>query len=71
MISCGKAVNRMEMSGVSLQKMKALTVKTETGTRTGKGRYNLTHLNIKCLQFTVIYFFLADVLFSGCHLRFG
>jgi hypothetical protein len=44
MISCGMAVKRMEMLGVSLRKMKALTVKMETGTRTGKGRYNLTHI---------------------------
>ena len=43
MISCGKAVNRMEMLGVSMRKIKALTIKMETGTRTGKGRYNLTH----------------------------
>jgi hypothetical protein len=31
------------MLGVSLRKMKALTVKMETRTWTGKGRYNLTH----------------------------
>jgi len=43
MISCGMAVKRMEMLGVSLRKMKALTVKMETGTWTSKGRYNLTH----------------------------
>jgi len=43
MISCGMAVKRMEMSGVSVRKMKALTVKTETGAWTGKGRYTLTH----------------------------
>jgi hypothetical protein len=43
MINCGMAVKRMEMLGVSLRKMKALTVKKETGTWTGKDRYNLTH----------------------------
>ena len=44
MISCGKAVNRMQMLGVNLRKIKALTIKMETGTRTGEGRYNLTQV---------------------------
>jgi len=39
MISCGMAVKRMEMLGVSLRKMKTLTVKMETGTWSG----NMTH----------------------------
>ena len=32
MTSCGMAVKRMGMLGVSLRKMKALTVNMETGT---------------------------------------
>ena len=42
-IHCGMAVKNMGKLGVSLRKMKALTVKMETGTWTSKGRYNLTH----------------------------
>jgi hypothetical protein len=38
MICCGIAVTRMEMLGVSVRKMKALTVKMETVTLIGKGR---------------------------------
>ena len=36
--SCGMAVKRMGMLGVSVRKMKALTVKMETVTLIGKGR---------------------------------
>jgi len=35
---CGMAVKRMGMLGVSLRKMKVLTVKMETVTLMGKGR---------------------------------
>ena len=42
MICCGWAVKRMGMLGVSVRKMKALTVKMETLTLIGKGRKNLT-----------------------------
>jgi hypothetical protein len=35
------AVKRMGMLGVSVMKMKALTVKVETVTLIGKGGYNL------------------------------
>jgi hypothetical protein len=35
-------VKRMGMLGVNVKKMKALTVKMETVTLFGKGRYNLT-----------------------------
>jgi len=38
MISCGMAVRRMGMLGVSVRKMKALTVKMETVTLIGKVR---------------------------------
>ena len=38
MICCGMAVKRTEMSGVSVRKMKALTVKMGTVTLIGKGR---------------------------------
>jgi hypothetical protein len=42
-------------------KMKTLTVKMETVTLIGKGRYNLTCLYIKLVKC----FFLADILFLG------
>jgi len=43
MIKCsGMAVRRMGMLGVSVRKMKALTVKTGTVTLIGKGRYDVT-----------------------------
>jgi len=38
MICCGMAVKSMGMLGVSVRKMKALTVKAQTVTLTGKGR---------------------------------
>ena len=38
MICCGMAVNRMGELGVSVRKIKALTVKMETMTLIGKGR---------------------------------
>jgi len=37
-VRCGMAVKRMGMLGVSVKKMKALTVKMETVTLIGKGR---------------------------------
>ena len=40
MISCGRAVKRIRKLGVSVRKMKTLTVETET--LIGIGRYNLT-----------------------------
>jgi hypothetical protein len=36
--SCGMAIKRMGMLGVSVRKMKALTVMIETGTLIGNGR---------------------------------
>jgi hypothetical protein len=41
-ICCGMAVKRVGMLGVSVGKMQALTVKTETATLIGKGREDLT-----------------------------
>jgi len=38
MIHCGTAVKRMRMFGVSVRTMKALAVKMETVTLTGKGK---------------------------------
>jgi len=38
LICCGMAGKGMEMLGVSVRKMKALTVKMETVTLSGKGR---------------------------------
>jgi hypothetical protein len=37
-ICCGTAVKRIAMLGVSVRKIKALTVKMETVTLTGEGR---------------------------------
>ena len=42
MICCGMALKSMGMLGVSVSKMKALTVKVETVTLTGKGAQNVT-----------------------------
>ena len=42
MICCGMKVKRMGMLGVSVRKVKALTVKMSTATLFGKGRQNLT-----------------------------
>ena len=42
MICCGMAVRRLGMLGVNVRKMKALTVKLETVTLIGKGRWNVT-----------------------------
>jgi ABC-type uncharacterized transport system permease subunit len=42
MKSCGMTGNRVEMLGVNVKKMKALTVKMETVTLTGTGTKNLT-----------------------------
>jgi hypothetical protein len=44
--SCGVAVNRMGMLGVSVRKMKALTVTIKTVTLIGKYTYNLTMLSV-------------------------
>ena len=41
-ICSGMAVRRMGMLGVSVRKMKGLTVKIETVTLIGKGRYDVT-----------------------------
>jgi len=43
MICCGTAVKRMGMLGLSVRKIKALTVKMKTMTLIGKGRKNLTY----------------------------
>jgi hypothetical protein len=40
MIGCGMAMKRMGMLGASVRKKKALTVKMETVTLTGKGRWD-------------------------------
>ena len=41
MIYCRMTVKRIGMPGVSVRKMKALTVKMRTVTMNGKGRYNM------------------------------
>jgi len=40
---CGMAVKRMGMLGVTVRKMKVLTVKIGTVTLIGKGKWNLTY----------------------------
>jgi len=40
MICCGMAVKRVGMLGVSVRSVKTLTVKMETVTLIGTGRYN-------------------------------
>jgi len=42
MICCGMAVKRVGMLGESVRKLKALTVRVETVTLSGKGRWNQT-----------------------------
>ena len=44
MICCGKTVKRMGILGVSVRKMKVLTVKIETVTLSGQFGWNLTCL---------------------------
>jgi len=51
MICCGMAVRRMGMPRVSVRQIKALTVKMETVTLIGEGRF------IKCMKLIVKYFF--------------
>jgi hypothetical protein len=46
--------------------VKALTVRMETVTPIGKGRYNLMGIwCIKCMKLIVTYFYFADILFGG------
>ena len=54
-----------------MKKMIAPTVKMETMTLTGKGRWNLTCYMYKCMKLIVQYFFFADVVFLRGSLRFG
>ena len=42
MICCGMAIKRMAKLGMSVRKVKVLTVKMETATLIGKGGRNLT-----------------------------
>jgi hypothetical protein len=56
MIRCGMAVKRMGKLGVSVRKMRALTVEMETVTLTGKGRWNWTCFVFKCTKLIVKYF---------------
>jgi hypothetical protein len=65
-ICCGMRVYRMWMLGVSVRKMKALTVNMETGTLIGKGRMNLTCF--MCLVYAInstILFLGRRIIFSG------
>jgi len=54
--SCGMAVKRMGVLGVSVKMMMTLTLKMETVTLIGKGRWNLTCFVYKCMQLIVKYF---------------
>jgi hypothetical protein len=53
-----------------VRKMKALTMKLDTVTLIGKGRWNLTCCLYKCMKLIVKYFFLNALFFMSC-LRFG
>jgi hypothetical protein len=51
MVCCGKTVKWMGMLGVSVRKMKARTMKMETVTLIGKGRWNLMcDLCVQCMK---------------------
>ena len=54
--------------GVSVWKMKTLTVKMERVTLIGKCRYNLTCFVYKCMKLLAIFFF--KTILGGCF-RFG
>jgi len=41
-VTCGMAVRRVGMLGVTARKIKTLTVQMETATVSGKGRQNVT-----------------------------
>jgi hypothetical protein len=69
--SCGMAVYRMGMLGVSVRKMKALTVKMETVTLIGEGEQNLTCFVYEVYAINSKLFFLAHILFVWGCLRFG
>jgi hypothetical protein len=58
------ALKRMGLLGMSVRKMKALTVKIEMVIMIGKGREDLTCFVYKCMELMVKYF-LAEVLFLG------
>jgi hypothetical protein len=65
------AVKKMGKLGVSVRKMKALTLKMETVTLNAKVRQNLTCFLYQMYAVNSKIFFLADVVFWGGHLRFG
>jgi len=72
MICCGMAVKRMVKLGVSVRKMKALTVKMETVTLSGKGGWNWMCFVHYVYEINSKIFFLADIVFlGGGLLRFG
>jgi len=56
-VCSGMAVRRMGMLGVSVRKMKGLTVKTETVTLIGKGRYDVTCFVYKVFEINSKIFF--------------
>jgi hypothetical protein len=65
------ALKRMGVFVVSVRKMQALTLKTETVSLIGKDRQNLTCFVIKCVKSIVKHFFLSGLLFFWGHLKFG
>jgi len=70
MIRCGMA-KKMGVLGVSVGKMRALTVKVETVTLVHKGRENLTYLVYSVYVINSKIFFLKGCFILGCHLRIG
>jgi hypothetical protein len=57
MICNGMAVKSMGMLGMSVRKMKALTVKMVRVTQTGKGTHNVTYLVNKVCEINSKIFF--------------
>jgi hypothetical protein len=57
MICCGMAVKRLEVLGVNVRNMKALTVKLETVTLIGKGGLKRTFLFLGVVLDLYKYFF--------------
>jgi hypothetical protein len=59
MTCCGMTLKRKGMSGESVRKIKALTVKMETVSLIGKGRYNMTCFVYEVYEINSKIFFLG------------
>jgi len=71
MICCGAAWRRMGILGVSVRKIKALTLKMKTVTLIDKGRKNLTYFVYSVYEInSKIYFLSGHIVFGGVCLIF-